>query len=145
MVLVYYHLLVGVGRGVELPSNFCSKIDKITKSHNFWVGGDLQDRLLFVSLTCDKSTDVITIWSPYMGESNGGKRNVCPFWVQFSSFSCTFWGNLSKIIGWCSHLNGWRPSSKKSRIPHCPSAASGDHSNFLLLILHAMGIFLYLQ
>ena len=31
-----------------------------------------------------------------------------PLSVQISSISCSFWGKLAKIIGWCPHLCSWR-------------------------------------
>ena len=45
-----------------------------------------------------------------IGGSKGGRQGRAPpLWVQILSFSCSFWENLGKIIGWRPYLGGWRP------------------------------------
>ena len=56
-----------------------------------------------------------TFWD-CIGESKGAPGTRCPLWIQFLSFSCSFWERFGQIIGWPW---GLPPSIRKSWIRHC--------------------------
>ena len=55
------------------------------------------------------------IWIRFnsIGRSTGCGHQGRTLWVQFFSFSSSFWRKLAKIIGWCPHLCGWHPLLRK--------------------------------
>ena len=63
----------------------------------------------------DLSQSLAQKWMTFGGErkliggSNGAPGYVHPLDPIFFSFSCSFWGKFTKILGSRPHLCGWRP------------------------------------
>ena len=71
-----------------------------------------------------------------------GTLGMCPLplWIQFLSFSYSFWGKLGQIIGFLPHLWGWCPPSGKFYIRHCyETEVISSNCKFIFVHLKSRG------